>query len=74
MGMLAGRSPICGRPTTKMHRRSVILKGAVGKDHVQMQIECALTQSVSEIVRRLNGRTSWMLPREILRVAEALPG
>jgi len=41
-----------------------ILKGAVSKDHVHMLIEYPPSKPVSEIVRRLKGRTSRMLQRE----------
>ena len=41
-----------------------ILTGAVSKDHVHMLIEYPPSKPVSEIVRRLKGRTSRMLQRE----------
>ena len=41
-----------------------ILKGSVSKDHVHMLIEYPPSQSVSEIVRRLKGRTSRRLQQE----------
>jgi putative transposase len=41
-----------------------ILKGVVSKDHVHMHIEYPPSQSVSELVRRLKGRTSRKLQQE----------
>ena len=41
-----------------------ILSGVVSKDHVHMHIEYAPKQSISEIVKRLKGRTSRMLQSE----------
>lgn len=41
-----------------------ILKGAVSKDHVHMHIEYAPSQSVSNLVKRLKGRTSRLLQQE----------
>ncbi len=41
-----------------------ILSGVVSKDHVHMHIEYAPKKSVSEIVKRLKGRTSRMLQSE----------
>ena len=35
-----------------------ILKGVVSKDHVHMHIEYRPSQSISEIVRKLKGRSS----------------
>jgi len=35
-----------------------ILKGVVSKDHVHMDIEYPASQSVSDLVKRLKGRTS----------------
>ena len=41
-----------------------ILKGVVSKDHVHMHIEYPPSQSVSELVRRLKGRSSRKLQQE----------
>ncbi len=41
-----------------------ILSGVVSKDHVHMHIEYAPKQSISELVKRLKGRTSRMLQSE----------
>ena len=41
-----------------------ILKGVVSKDHVHMLIEYPPSTSVSEIVKRLKGRTSRLLQQE----------
>ncbi len=41
-----------------------ILSGVVSKDHVHMHIECAPKESISDIVKRLKGRTSRMLQSE----------
>ena len=41
-----------------------ILKGVVSKDHVHMHIEYRPSHSVSEIVRRLKGRSSRKLQQE----------
>ncbi len=41
-----------------------ILKGVVSSDHIQMLIEYPPSKSVSDIVKRLKGRTSRMLQRE----------
>jgi putative transposase len=41
-----------------------ILKGAVSKDHVHMHIEYPPSISISELVKRLKGRTSRMLQQE----------
>lgn len=41
-----------------------ILKGVVSKDHVHMLIEYPPSKSVSEIVKRLKGRTSRRLQEE----------
>ncbi len=45
-----------------------ILSGVVSKDHVHMHIEYAPKQSISEIVKRLKGRTSRMLQSEFPEV------
>ena len=41
-----------------------ILKGVVSKDHVHMHIEYPPSKSLSDIVRRLKGRTSRLLQQE----------
>jgi putative transposase len=41
-----------------------ILKGVVSKDHVHMYVEYPPSQSVSELMRRIKGRTSRMLQKE----------
>src|SRR5918911_2923864 len=41
-----------------------ILKGVVSKDHVHMLIEYPPSKAVSDIVKRLKGRTSRLLQQE----------
>ena len=41
-----------------------ILKGVVSKDHIHVQIEYAPSKSISDIVKRLKGRTSRRLQEE----------
>jgi len=41
-----------------------ILKGVVSKDHVHMHIEYPPSLSISDLVKRLKGRTSIMLQKE----------
>jgi putative transposase len=41
-----------------------ILKGVVSKDHVHMHIEYSPSISISNLVKRLKGRTSIMLQKE----------
>jgi len=41
-----------------------ILKGVVSKDHVHMHVEYRPSLAISELVRRLKGRTSRMLQQE----------
>ena len=41
-----------------------ILKGAESKDHVHMHIEYAPSKAISDIVRRIKGRTSRLLQQE----------
>lgn len=41
-----------------------ILKGVVSKDHVHMHIEYRPSQSISDLVRRLKGRSSRKLQQE----------
>ena len=42
----------------------LILKGAVGKDHVHMHIEYPPKHSISVLVKKMKGRTSRLLQRE----------
>ncbi len=42
-----------------------VLKGAVSKDHVHMHIEYPLSESISDFVKGLNGRSSRLLQKEI---------
>ena len=42
----------------------LILKGAVGKDHVHMHIEYPPKHSISDLVKKLKGRTSRILQME----------
>ena len=48
----------------------VILKGVVSKDHVHMHIEYPASISVSDIVKRIKGRTSRLLQQEFPKLAE----
>ena len=41
-----------------------ILQGAVSKDHVHMHIEYPPSQSISDLIKRLKGRTSRLLQQE----------
>lgn len=41
-----------------------ILKGVVSKDHVHMHIEYPPSKSISDLVKRLKGRTSRLLQQE----------
>lgn len=41
-----------------------ILKGVVSKDHVHMHLEYPPSKSISDLVRRLKGRTSRLLQQE----------
>ena len=41
-----------------------ILKGVVSKDHIHMHIEYAPSKSLSELVKRLKGRTSRLLQQK----------
>lgn len=41
-----------------------ILKGVVSKDHIHMHIEIPPSQSISELVKRLKGRSSRKLQQE----------
>ena len=41
-----------------------ILKGVVSKDHIHMHIEYAPSQSLSNLVKRMKGRTSRLLQQE----------
>ena len=40
------------------------LKGVVSKDHIHMHVEYAPSKSLSELVKRLKGRTSRLLQQE----------
>lgn len=51
-----------------------ILKGVVSKDHVHMHIEYPASQSVSELVRRLKGRTSRKLQQEFPHLEKRYSG
>jgi len=42
----------------------MILKGVVSKDHVHMHVEYPPSISMSDLVKRLKGRTSRMLQQE----------
>ncbi len=41
-----------------------ILKGVVSRDHVHMHVEYCLSQNVSDLVKRMKGRTSRKLQQE----------
>ena len=41
-----------------------VLGGVVSKDHVHMHIEYTASQSISNLIKRLKGRTSRLLQRE----------
>ena len=43
-----------------------ILKGVESRDHVHMLIEYPPSKSLSDLVRRIKGRTSRLLPQEYL--------
>ena len=45
-----------------------ILKGVVSKDHIHMHIEYPPSKSISEIIRRVKGRTSRILQKEYTEV------
>ncbi len=47
-----------------------ILKGVVSKDHVHMHIEYPPSLSISNLVKRLKGRTSIMLQKEYPELAK----
>jgi putative transposase len=42
----------------------IILKGVVSKDHVHIHVEYAPSMSISDLVKRLKGRTSRILQQE----------
>lgn len=48
----------------------VILKGVVSKDHIHMLIEYPASSSVSDLVKRMKGRTSRLLQQEFPKLAE----
>ena len=45
-----------------------ILKGVVSKDHIHMHVEYAPSTSLSNLVKRLKGRTSRILQQEFLHL------
>jgi len=45
-----------------------ILKGVVSKDHVHMHIEYPTRLAISELMKRLKGRTSRLLQQEFLQL------
>jgi len=47
-----------------------ILKGVVSKDHVHMHVEYSPSLSISDLVKRLKGRTSRMLQQEFPEVGK----
>jgi putative transposase len=47
-----------------------ILKGVVSKDHVHMHIEYPASKSVSNLVKRMKGRTSRILQQEFPKLKE----
>ena len=47
-----------------------ILDGVVSKDHVHMHVEYPPSVSISELVKRLKGRSSRMLQREFPELAK----
>ncbi len=47
-----------------------ILKGVVSKDHVHIHIEYAPRTAISELMKRIKGRTSRILQREFPELAE----
>ncbi len=47
-----------------------ILDGVVSKDHVHMHVEYRPSASISELVKRLKGRSSRMLQREFPELAK----
>ena len=46
----------------------VILKGVVSKDHVHMHLEYRLSQSLSDLVKKLKGRSSRKLQQEFTSI------
>ena len=51
-----------------------ILKGVVSKDHIHMHIEYAPSKSLSELVKRLKGRTSRLLQQEFPKLQKRYGG
>jgi len=51
-----------------------ILKGVVSKDHIHMHIEYPTKLSISDIVKRLKGRTSRRLQDEFPELKSAIGG
>ena len=47
-----------------------ILKGVISKDHVHIHIEYSPSKSVSDLVKRLKGRTSRRLQEEFLELGK----
>ena len=47
-----------------------ILKGAISKDHVHMHIEYAPKKNISDIVKKLKGKTSRVLQMEYPRLKD----
>ena len=47
-----------------------ILKGVISKDHVHMHIEYAPQHSISNLVKRMKGRSSHLLQREFPHLGE----
>ena len=45
-----------------------ILKGVVSQDHVQMHLEYPASLSVSDLMKRMKGRTSRLLQQEFLHL------
>ena len=41
-----------------------LLKGVESKDHIHMHVEYPPSISISELVKRLKGRNSWLLQEE----------
>ena len=48
----------------------VILKGVVSKDHIHMHVEYPASLSISDLVKRLKGRTSRLLQQEFPHLAK----
>jgi putative transposase len=48
----------------------VILKGVVSKDHIHMHVEYPASLSISDLAKRLKGRTSRLLQQEFPHLAK----